>query len=261
MFLSRASDFAGHVLSRAGVAVKQAGTIVRPPVMAVAQGLANVTKAWPLASTLLYVTLFSIASILWFDRPVAQWLKGAVVRHWEGFFKIVTDLGQAEYAIVPAVLALGWFAWKGRRALVEHRKERYRRYVNAAAFLLATQAMSGLAVNLLKPLIGRFRPRYWFEQGLYGIEPLNMEWGMNSFPSGHSQAIFATMTALVFIMPRYDVMWLGIAVLVAFSRAATTVHYLSDVVAGSYLAIAAAVLVQRWFQAKNWDYRLGNWRS
>jgi len=54
-----------------------------------------------------------------------------------------------------------------------------------------------LLVNLLKYLIGRIRPRHLFEQGLYGFSPLNTQWGMNSFPSGHSQAIFAAMAKLV----------------------------------------------------------------
>jgi membrane-associated phospholipid phosphatase len=80
---------------------------------------------------------------------------------------------------------------------------------------------------------------------------------MNSFPSGHSQAAFAAMTALLIIFPRHAALWLTIAVLVALSRVVTTVHYLSDAVAGSWLAICVTVALARAFRARGWEPRIG----
>lgn len=120
-------------------------------------------------------------------------------------------------------------------------------------FLFLSIALSGLISNAIKFSLGRLRPRYWFDQGIYGFEPFNSHWGMNSFPSGHSQAAFAAMTALVVILPRHAALWLTVAALVAVSRVVTTVHWLSDAVGGSWLAICVTILLARWFRARGWS--------
>ena len=76
---------------------------------------------------------------------------------------------------------------------------------------------------------------------------------MNSFPSGHSQASGAAMTALMILAPRYALIWLVVAVLVPASRVVTTVHYLSDAVAGSWVGIVGAVLVARVFAKRGYS--------
>jgi membrane-associated phospholipid phosphatase len=45
------------------------------------------------------------------------------------------------------------------------------------------------------------------------------------------------------LAPRHAALWAVVAVLVAASRVATTVHFLSDAVAGSWLGVYGALLV------------------
>ncbi|MBI5162723.1 MAG: phosphatase PAP2 family protein [Magnetospirillum sp.] len=214
------------------------------------------TRAWPLAWASVYVVLFGALSYAALDRPLAYFFKAHLSPHAEGFFKVVTELGRAEFYLVPAgLLAVGlWLA--STRTLFPAARARLREMAARPAFLFLAVALSGLISNAVKFSLGRYRPRYLFENGTYGFNPFNTEWAMNSMPSGHSQAIFAAMTALVILLPRYDLLWLLIAGLVALSRVATTVHFLSDAVAGSFLAIVVTVLVARQFERRGIRLRL-----
>lgn len=244
-----------HELNRIGAAAGDAWRRTRPVRQAVA-AQAGRTRANPLVWSTIYVVVFCALAILFLDRPLALWLKANAGSELIGFFKVVTRLGEAQFYLIPSgILALS-FLVIGLRARMDVTRQRWLRMAVAPGFLFLSIAVSGLISNLLKFSIGRYRPRYLFESELYGFQPFNTEWGMNSFPSGHSQAGFAAMVALMMIFPRYDAFWILIAILVAMSRVVTTVHYLSDAVAGSYLAVAVAILLARYFRAKGWDPRV-----
>lgn len=214
------------------------------------------TRRSPLAWSTLYVAVFCAISMLFIDRPLALWMKANVGDHVDGFFQIVTRLGEAEFYLIAAGLLVIGFLISARLALMAEARESRRRMAVAPAFLFLCVAISGAISKLLKISIGRYRPDYLFEEQIYGFKPFTTEWAINSFPSGHAQAGFAAMVALLMIFPRYDVFWILIAVLVAMSRVVITVHYLSDTVAGSYLAVAVAVLLARYFRARGWDPRI-----
>lgn len=244
-----------HEFNRASAALSDGWRRTAPFRKALAAQAAR-TRRNPLVWGALYVVAFCAVAILFIDRPLALWLKAHVGSDTEGFFKVVTRLGEAHYYLIPSgILAVG-FLVAGQRARIADARARWRRMAVAPGFLFLSIAVSGLISNALKFSIGRYRPRYLFEGELYGFQPFNTEWGMNSFPSGHSQAGFAAMVALMMIFPRYDAFWILIAILVAMSRVVTTVHYLSDAVAGSYLAVAVAILLARAFRARGWDPRV-----
>lgn len=203
------------------------------------------TRHWPLAWGTFYVAVFCLISYWLIDRPLALYLKAHVQGDFAGFWRGITHVGRAEYFLVPAgLLWVGFMLASAKAATVEAR-ERWRARVWAPAFLFLSIALSGLISNVMKFSIGRARPRNLFENGQYGVVPFNTEWAMNSFPSGHSQAIWAAMGAMILIFPRHVLLWVTVAVLVAASRVFITVHYLSDVVAGSWLAVAVTVLLAR----------------
>lgn len=215
------------------------------------------TRRWPLLWSFVYVTLFCILSYWAFDRALARTLKAHMGGDAEAFFRVVTHLGEAQLYLVPAGLAWAGLMLASLRAASQAARERLRRLAVAPGFMVLSMAISGLISNAIKFSLGRYRPRYLFDGDLYGLSFFNRAWGMNSFPSGHSQAAFAAMTALLVIFPRYDIVWLAIAVLVALSRVIITVHYLSDAVAGSWLAICVTVALARTFRARGWEPRLG----
>lgn len=214
------------------------------------------TRAWPIAWSFFYVALFCLVSMAVLDRPVAYFFKAHVGGEVEGFFKLITRLGEAQYYMVPAGLLWIGLMVASLRAATHDAVQRLRRLSFLPAFLFLSIAVSGLISNAVKFSLGRFRPRYLFESGTYGFSPFNTEWGMNSFPSGHTQAVFAAMTALMVMVPRYDLLWMLIAVLVGLSRVLTTVHYLSDAVAGAWLAMTVTILLARAFRAKGIEVTL-----
>ena len=105
------------------------------------------------------------------------------------------------------------------------------------AFLLASIAASGIAVDLLKVVFGRTRPKLLFADGAYDFGWLGLAADYWSFPSGHTAAVAALATALWCLWPRHVLFYVALASVVAASRVVTGAHYLSDVVIGGFVAI------------------------
>ncbi len=215
------------------------------PVARVVSRMADRVRARPLVWGTVYVLAFCLVSCALFDRPVAWAFKAHMAGEWEGFFKIVTKAGVAAVYLWPSALLAAAFFLAARRALSPGERALWRARAWAPGFVFLAVAGSGLTGDLIKVVAGRLRPRLLFENGLYGFSPFSHDWAMNSFPSGHSQAVWAAMTALTILYPRHRSLALTIAVLVSLSRVATTVHYLSDVVAGAWLGVAGALITAK----------------
>ena len=213
---------------------------------ALRQGVRHAPLTWGTIA----VALFCPLSMALFDRPLALALKAHLGGDLEGFFKTITNLGLAGFYLIPAGLLCLGLTLKARRCLLPDQRRRWRELAWRPGYLFLAVGITGLIENLVKVLVGRARPRLLFDNGFYGFHPFAHDWAMNSFPSGHSQAIWAAMTALAILVPRYNLLWWLVAVLVATSRVATTVHFLSDAVAGSWLGLAGAVLIARALKAR-----------
>ena len=204
------------------------------------------TRARPLTATLLYVSLLCLVLMIFVDKPLALWLKSDLDSYTFGFFKTITDLGLGGhwYVLFFVCLAVTWTV-SGLSLTVEGH-ERWRLYARSWVYGIAVMISSGLTITILKAIFGRYRPRVLFDGGVYGFEPFS---GANSFPSGHSQVIFSVAMALWFIYPRYRAAYLLAAIFIALSRVATTVHFLSDTIMGSTIAILFAIWLKRKFEA------------
>ncbi|WP_142848982.1 phosphatase PAP2 family protein [Telmatospirillum sp. J64-1] len=217
---------------------------------AVRRDLVSFSRSYPLTAGFIAVLLFSLFSMVVIDRPVALWFKANMGGNIQGFFKIVTEVGLAEYWLVPSALLWVFFRLRAMMALMLPAREILLYRARLCAYFFLTMALSGIFVNLVKLIVGRWRPRFLFHDELYGFSMFTL--AANSYPSGHSQAIWAAMTALMVICPRYNLAWAFLAVLVAVSRFATTVHFVSDVAMGSFIGIAGAILMRRWFEARGY---------
>lgn len=199
----------------------------------------------PLLAAVAYAAVLSVVGVLFIDKPLALWLKADLDPHLFGFFKVLTDLGLGGVWYVLVIGAWAVCAVLAGLALTTTAHETWRLRARSTLYVLASLAASGVVVQALKFAFGRLRPRYLFDQGLYGFQPFS---GANSYPSGHSQVIWSVMIALWFVYPRYRAAYVVMALLVAASRVATTVHFLSDAIMGSVLAIVVAIMVKTWFE-------------
>lgn len=77
-----------------------------------------------------------------------------------------------------------------------------------------------------------------------------------SFPSGHTLSSFAVAEMLSMFFIRYKLIFIVIAILIAFSRLYLYVHYPSDVLAGVIIGILCSKLIYILFQ-KGYLLKLG----
>lgn len=188
---------------------------------------------------LLLVTLLSMAFI---DRPLARFFHGSS----EGLrdvFQFITQFGVGKgYIIIAAALFVGLrlAAFVARSG---HLAGRLTLNAHRALFVLLSVVIPGIAVDLVKVVFGRARPKLLFIDGTYGFS-----WGATqadhwSFPSGHATTIVALATALTLLWPRFFPAYALAALLVSASRVIIGAHYLSDVMAGAAAGVAITWMI------------------
>jgi membrane-associated phospholipid phosphatase len=189
------------------------------------------SRAWQLSFALLAAAV--LLCYHYVDIPVAEFF-----RDYRGtlFYKtanILTRLGDGHWYLVPPLLL--FFFYRKRSVII----------ARASLFVFATSAVSGILVNLLKILFGRFRPKLYFREELYGFDWFHLGHAYNSFPSGHSTTVIGGWLAFTLIAPKYRVAFLSVGVLLALTRVAVTAHYVSDILAGGFLGATVTLVCYR----------------
>lgn len=96
-----------------------------------------------------------------------------------------------------------------------------------------------LSSHVFKPWIGRIRPCFVVE----GVRQLIRQSKSFSFPSSHASNMTAVATLFSVKYPKYRWIYIGIAVLVGYSRIYVGVHYPFDVLAGGVLGVLCAIAI------------------
>lgn len=166
---------------------------------------------------------------LWLDRGVADWafsnrLVESQLLQW------TTEIGESTWWLVPSAIVFALAALRKRRNLARW----------AFAMFVAVAA-SGLLANAAKYLVGKTRPKVWFESGEFGFHPLTYGYEFNSMPSGHATTAGAVAIVLALAFPRVAPLILPLGVALALTRVAIHAHYLSDVLAGLALGASCAL--------------------
>lgn len=179
------------------------------------------------------------------DEAAARYFRETFNADERRFFgHTVGALGKPEFYFAAAALVAG-ICWALRRRLNDG-SARLRRMMHGALFVIFSIAAAGVLVNVLKFIIGRMRPRELLENGVSGFIPFNTDFGMNSFPSGHSQMVWSLAVSLLLIFPRLWPVLFAFATAVAASRFLASVHFVSDVVMGSYLGAVVPLLLKHY---------------
>ncbi len=182
----------------------------------------------------LALSFVSLSIILWglaqTDLAVAQFVRTVRLDWLEslGDGGYILGSGWTLAGISAVLLAIGLTA--GRPA-----------FRDAGLYSLASHALAGLIVQLLKRLAGRPRPRLTHGDPFQFAPAL--ESGLDSFPSGHATASFAVASVLARSFPAGAWVFYGLAGFVAVSRVARGSHFPTDVAVGSLLGLVIGLAV------------------
>jgi len=171
----------------------------------------------------------ALVSYFFFDIPLAAFFhvfSRAVLRPASSYIAV---LGQAQWYIVPGIVL--FLVWRKSRP----------KNARLALYLLASVTTAGIVVDILRFLLGRYRPELLWKDDLYGFRFLSVRHEYLSFPSGHATIAIASAVALGQIFPRFRWGFYLIGLLICVSRVVGTQHYLSDVLAGAWLGMVTAL--------------------
>ncbi|MBU0742013.1 phosphatase PAP2 family protein [bacterium] len=154
----------------------------------------------------------------------------------------ITDFGRSQGYLIGGALA----------ALVFRFVLKQPRLLTAAVLLVSSVALSGIATNVLKLLVGRSRPYNLLRHDEYGFVPFKIDYAYNAFPSGHTATVVAVALSLSFAFPRWRIPLFSVGAVVASTRILMNHHFLSDVIMGMVLAIAITSTMARWTSCRTW---------
>ncbi|MDP2423449.1 MAG: phosphatase PAP2 family protein [Bacteroidales bacterium] len=198
----------------------------------------------------IYGFVLSIACCFLFFHTKADLhlaINGAHSAFGDFFFINITHLGDGLTTIVVVIILL-FFS--------------YRKSLMIAAPFLA----GGLVAQVMKRFIfnDMDRPVRYFADitELHIVEGVKL-YGAHSFPSGHTASAFSLFFCLAIFVknPPAKVVFMLLAVLVAFSRVYLSQHFLADVVAGSLIGMMVVFPFYRWIYASQHKWLDGSLRN
>lgn len=203
----------------------------------------NTLSSRPVHGATLAVVVAAIVLILFVDRPIALYVQDHLDSWVVDFLRGLTEVGDGTIYIVASVLFWLGFGWLSRQDFPIETTERFEQIARYGAFALTALLSTGAVLTVLKYLIGRLRPSALLVDGAYGFAPLSFDSGAISLPSGHSQVAWTVVTIALLLRPRIGLMLIPVAILVAASRVAIDVHFVSDVILGAYVGIVVPLIV------------------
>jgi membrane-associated phospholipid phosphatase len=193
-------------------------------------------KTWlaGLVATAAFVTI----SFRWFDRPIAL-----VIYEVLGGWRVSTDVA-VRISKIPLATAIV-FVICGLVAIM-------RRRFSKRGTAVAMSAISSLATIIIKDQLkfafGRTWPDTWgsgmvsfVRDNVYGFHFFQSGKSFESFPSGHAAAAAAVLSVVWILFPELRVICAIGVIATDLGLVALNLHFLSDVVAGSFVGISTGL--------------------
>jgi membrane-associated phospholipid phosphatase len=198
-----------------------------------------------IASFVLTVMLVVIC-YLWLDRPVA------LLAHQTRQLVLLDPLPRRIPVLVAplagaALLVLAVRAFM-RRPLTRH-------YVVLLLCSLSFFVAEGLK-TYLKTAFGRTWPESWMgphisfiRDGAYGFNPFHGGPAYTDFPSGHMMVVCAVVSVLWACYPKFRPLYILCVVVTAALLVVTNFHFVSDIIAGTFLGISVGWITMAMWRA------------
>ncbi len=207
---------------------------------------------WGGAITLVLVLL----GVVWFDKPLYILMRHLDSPIWK-FFDRVFDVKM--WLILTGLLLLLVYAKKTLDSNIKYKNDKNQFSIISIvkdfmtkvrtnyAFLIFSSVLSaGIVAQIIKVIVGRFRPIFFEALDITGFRPFSFEWAFNSMPSGHSAATFAGLVMVGMLVPKYKPLTWALAIIVGASRIACGAHWPTDVILGAFIGMVAADLIKWW---------------
>tara|TARA_B100000965_G_scaffold381920_1_gene379817 strand:- start:101 stop:1429 length:1329 start_codon:yes stop_codon:yes gene_type:complete len=151
------------------------------------------------------------------------------------FFVKITYLGDSLWYFLFFSIFFSYSFFAKTTKLISVEKYHYIRKFSFFGF--AYLLLVGLVTQIIKHLIGRPRPNHSQLDGSFEFVFFTTESAFHSFPSGHSSTIIAIALIASLVLPSLRYFFYVCGFLIALSRIVVGAHFVTDVVAGSLIAI------------------------
>lgn len=199
------------------------------------------TYSWKLNCVVLaFVTAVCVGSYILLDVHLLKYFDTYRDTAFRQVFEILTRLGISTPYLVISAAAFVWLRFVKKDIEAS----------NSALFIFLAIAVSGILNNILKVLIGRYRPILFFNEQLYGLKFFAVGYAYNSFPSGHANTVAALFCSLYLLLGGPRLIYPILAIPIIMSRVVIGAHYFSDVLFGSYLAVVTTFFLREVFRKK-----------
>jgi membrane-associated phospholipid phosphatase len=198
------------------------------------------TRAWK-AWLISFAATAAIAwlSIIWLDRPIALWVRDVF-----GERHVPLDVIESHLLSVP-LLSACMFILCGLAAIAGRRPSK----LEAAIALCTISSLAAIVIkDQLKIVFGRTWPDTWapgilslVHDGVYGFNFFHSGKSFESFPSGHATIVAAILSVLWLVFPELRLVWAICIVAVDCGLVALNLHFLSDVIAGSFTGFSVGL--------------------
>ena len=196
-------------------------------------------KRWVAAYIFVFCSIMTVVSYLYWDITLTKYCQ-ALSPAIKNIADIITRLGISIWYIVTSVILFLFFRYIYKNIL----------NVSRSLFVFLSLSLTGIFIDILKWIGGRYRPIELFNHGCSGFTYFKTSYELTSFPSGHAQTAFTLATALTILFPRWGIPLFVFAGTVSISRIILTSHYLSDVIAGAGVGILCTMAVKYFFDRK-----------
>jgi membrane-associated phospholipid phosphatase len=193
--------------------------------------------------TMLLMMVFIVFLYFFLDKPIAFFV---YTRQWLVKYPIVdllTNIGVGFFYMFSLAIAACLFRFVIHNPPWEHR----------AWFLWLSVLVPNLVCLVMKILLGRARPEMLISSdlyGFYGFQKTALYW---SFPSGHTTTIMGFMLGCGALFPKYLWRFVVFGLFISALRVVLLKHYLSDVIAATYLSLIEVGLLYHWLKGYVFD--------
>lgn len=172
------------------------------------------------------------------DKPLAFWIAAHHFSQY-AFFAMISEIAVVIYAgAFFSLVFLGIKALAGPLTGLQRK----------LFIMTITVIVTSYIKDILKLVFGRTWPSTWsannpslLKDNVYGFNWFHSTTAYQSFPSGHTTALFCAMTFFWFFFPKWRPLALLLCLLEVIGLLAMNYHFLGDVMAGAFLGVFCAL--------------------